>query len=226
MEGLFKIDAIVGVMFVFCTCSSSSADSSLATTAAKITLTTSKARSTGVPKPNSWYNYRRINVGPVANVSSTPVTLFDCVKPYDLRRSHKNVHFEWDYRCQTQPKPGACRSSSSVQRYYYDAQTDSCKSFAFTGCQNDGNANNFQTELQCIRHCKGSNEMTLRETKKLTYCKLQPNVGICLGLVERYYYDVEAKDCKSFMYGGCGGNQNRFDSYDLCIKRCKHEAGI
>ncbi|KAH9627841.1 hypothetical protein HF086_001737, partial [Spodoptera exigua] len=39
----------------------------------------------------------------------------------------------------------------------------------------------------------------------------------------RYYYDVNANECKVFIYGGCGGNQNRFQTHSLCMERCTED---
>ena len=36
-------------------------------------------------------------------------------------------------------------------------------------------------------------------------CNLQPDPGPCRALFTKYYYDKEAKQCKSFTYGGCDG---------------------
>ncbi|KAJ8730191.1 hypothetical protein PYW07_017229 [Mythimna separata] len=215
MEGLLNIILTI-VVIVFCAFYSSSVES--------ITLTTSKARSTGLPKPNSWYNnYRRINLEPVVNLNSTPYDLLPVSGP----QRRNNLHFEWDYWCQSQPKKGDCTAMRAkekkrfkIQKYYYNAQTDSCQTFIYAGC--GGNKNNFQSKIECQRRCKSSNEVTLRDTVRSTYCDLQPNNGVCFEFVKRYYYDVRSKDCKTFIFGGCGGNQNRFDSYELCLKRCKH----
>ena len=53
-------------------------------------------------------------------------------------------------------------------------------------------------------------------------CKMQPETGDCRALIQRYYYDVKAEDCKKFQYGGCGGNRNNFKTIEDCRKKCLH----
>lgn len=35
-----------------------------------------------------------------------------------------------------------------------------------------------------------------------------------------YYYDKKTKECHSFLYGGCKGNENRFSTLKICEQRC------
>ncbi|CAB3253550.1 unnamed protein product [Arctia plantaginis] len=66
----------------------------------------------------------------------------------------------------------------------------------------------------------GTTYVALKETSRTSFCGLQPSAGLCLALSERFYYDVNAGHCKKFVYGGCGGNQNRFTSREQCDSRC------
>lgn len=52
-------------------------------------------------------------------------------------------------------------------------------------------------------------------------CTELPSTGICRDSFTKWYYDPFQKDCKRFNYGGCGGNENRFDSQEACIKFCR-----
>ncbi|CAB3224014.1 unnamed protein product [Arctia plantaginis] len=124
--------------------------------------------------------------------------------------------WQWDTWCQLQPKIGNC--SEVLATYYYDAQLDQCRTFGYSGCS--GNHNNFRTLVECERHCKGTTYVALKETSRTSFCGLQPSAGLCLALSERFYYDVNAGHCKKFVYGGCGGNQNRFTSREQCDNRC------
>jgi len=51
-------------------------------------------------------------------------------------------------------------------------------------------------------------------------CELQAVTGPCKQNLPRYYYDVDARACKEFTYGGCEGNQNRFLTSKDCEAKC------
>ncbi|VDN07586.1 unnamed protein product [Thelazia callipaeda] len=50
-------------------------------------------------------------------------------------------------------------------------------------------------------------------------CNHYPDRGTCedRGFVTKWYYDRYAHRCREFYYGGCEGNENRFDSLQVCI---------
>lgn len=37
----------------------------------------------------------------------------------------------------------------------------------------------------------------------------------------KYYYDSAAQMCLQFFWGGCGGNANRFETYEQCKVACE-----
>ena len=45
--------------------------------------------------------------------------------------------------------------------------------------------------------------------------------GRCKAYFERFYHDKATKECKPFVYGGCGGNKNNFKTLEECQKNCK-----
>jgi hypothetical protein len=39
--------------------------------------------------------------------------------------------------------------------------------------------------------------------------------------VTRYYYDFKSSTCKKFIYSGCFGNANNFETVEECENRCQ-----
>ena len=61
--------------------------------------------------------------------------------------------------------------------------------------------------------------------KKLSNCSIGacvlPRVsGPCEGYYPLWYYDKERKGCAQFVYGGCLGNANRFETREDCENTC------
>lgn len=52
-------------------------------------------------------------------------------------------------------------------------------------------------------------------------CKLSKLEGNCTNRVERYFYDEASQRCSMFSYSGCNGNENNFETQDLCEKTCR-----
>ena len=51
-------------------------------------------------------------------------------------------------------------------------------------------------------------------------CNLPRVVGPCTASVPSWYHDAETGSCKSFIYGGCLGNNNRHGSREECEEMC------
>ena len=57
-------------------------------------------------------------------------------------------------------------------------------------------------------------------TKDIDVCVLEPEAGNCRGSFLRYFYNKFTGRCELFVYGGCGGNGNRFVDIHICKKTC------
>lgn len=56
----------------------------------------------------------------------------------------------------------------------------------------------------------------------LEICRLPVDKGPCEGgYHRRWYFDNERGECIPFIYTGCGGNFNRFRSFQSCLDTCK-----
>lgn len=53
-------------------------------------------------------------------------------------------------------------------------------------------------------------------------CLLPRDTGPCRGIMPKWHYDWKTKQCQEFTYGGCQGNDNRFESKEACEMKC-HE---
>ena len=53
-------------------------------------------------------------------------------------------------------------------------------------------------------------------------CLLRPRPGPCHHyLPQFYYYNADLAGCFTFIYGGCGGNRNRFSTKEACENHCR-----
>ena len=51
-------------------------------------------------------------------------------------------------------------------------------------------------------------------------CQLPILGGSCMAYFPSYGYSAETGRCESFVYGGCDGNDNRFETLDECLAAC------
>ena len=60
---------------------------------------------------------------------------------------------------------------------------------------------------------------------KVDICRLAMSEGSCSNHTDRWYFDHEANECKTFVFKGCNGNENNFETRDKCESQCNGKKG-
>ncbi|XP_051972876.1 boophilin-H2 [Xyrauchen texanus] len=108
-----------------------------------------------------------------------------------------------------------------LYRFYFDPQLEICTPFFYKG--QGGNNNNFGSDKECMKACSSKyNEIYPSDDD---VCSLEQDLGSCFGIIPKYYYDSAEKNCRMFLYRGCQGNGNRFDTREECQKMCQARPG-
>lgn len=89
-----------------------------------------------------------------------------------------------------------------------------------------GNPNNFVTIQECEAKCKDGNIDEHEEKDEDAEffelaCKPTPERGWCKGFEERWFFNVTSGTCQTFIYRGCGGNDNNYETQHECEITCK-----
>ena len=58
------------------------------------------------------------------------------------------------------------------------------------------------------------------------HCELEIESGSCEAYVPKFGFDKSSGKCKEFIYGGCEGNANHFESKLECEITCQDFSGI
>ncbi|GBP58336.1 Papilin [Eumeta japonica] len=124
--------------------------------------------------------------------------------------------------CRYDLDAGPC--TQQVPKFYWDAALRSCAPFTYGGCH--GGPNRFSSLLECREVCEPPDSFGLYANGLCPCppkdpCALSTDPGSCSGYFIKWYFDATRQSCNRFVYGGCGGNDNRFDTLEECEGRCK-----
>ncbi|GIY07736.1 papilin [Caerostris darwini] len=135
---------------------------------------------------------------------------------FKTRKECETSCFQAQDVCSLAVVQGPCHGSFT--QWYYDKEKEDCLEFTFTGCQ--GNANRFNSKESCYQICRKEKLATPAPAASDDVCILPQEPGPCLGYYRMWFYDNLDNICKSFVYGGCEGNGNRFEKRTDCETSC------
>uniref|UniRef100_W5LA85 WAP, Kazal, immunoglobulin, Kunitz and NTR domain-containing protein 2 n=1 Tax=Astyanax mexicanus TaxID=7994 RepID=W5LA85_ASTMX len=135
-------------------------------------------------------------------------TLFVVQKEVEVEREKlKNSTRFPAEECLKVPDSGDC--GGAKLSWYYDSKRNSCFPFTYGNC--DGNRNHFDTFESCLLSCQG--ELAVP-------CSLPSLQGPCKAYEPRWAYSITLGQCQPFIYGGCEGNENNFETRETCEDSC------
>ncbi|XP_063154167.1 papilin-like [Candoia aspera] len=135
----------------------------------------------------------------------------NCTGDWDC---NSGVHIPWKKCCHSgdrklcleaaEEHPGVCPRKTVVQTF------TTCNS----SCSDDRDCP--LTEKCCFSGCSRGCLPSVCSDR----CQLPSDQGSCSQHLERYYYSPAEKKCVPFVYHGCGGNRNNFETRSQCEKAC------
>ncbi|XP_066522640.1 WAP, Kazal, immunoglobulin, Kunitz and NTR domain-containing protein 2 [Hoplias malabaricus] len=109
--------------------------------------------------------------------------------------------------CLKVPDSGNC--GEEKLSWYYDSKRNSCFTFTYGNCH--GNQNHFNTFESCMLSCQG---------ELAAPCNLPSLQGPCKAYEPRWAYSGALGQCQPFIFSGCGGNENNFETREACEDSC------
>ncbi|XP_042890911.1 kielin/chordin-like protein [Penaeus japonicus] len=118
------------------------------------------------------------------------------------------------------PDVESCGGFESL--WTFDSADGRCVEIVYGGC--GGTENLFETKSDCEAKCTASRaSQGSRRTlagRQQDKCQLELNSGPCFGLFYRYGYNSANGRCEQFVFGGCAGNANNFETPQECQQQC------
>ncbi|KAF3852985.1 hypothetical protein F7725_013673 [Dissostichus mawsoni] len=118
------------------------------------------------------------------------------------------------------PQVGSCRAS--FPRFFYNVSSQICSHFLFGGCH--GNRNNFLTKGG-VRRAGGvtvtlSSSSTEMSAEHFAALRGRSGGGSLQSGISELVLQRETGSCQTFIYGGCQGNKNNYETKQHCMDTC------
>ncbi|XP_028845526.1 WAP, Kazal, immunoglobulin, Kunitz and NTR domain-containing protein 2 [Denticeps clupeoides] len=111
--------------------------------------------------------------------------------------------------CLVPPDAEDCGEEKSS--WHYDGRRDDCFTFADGTCSKS--RNRFDSYEICMLSC---------HPEPVAPCALPRQQGPCKAYEPRWAFSAAARQCQPFVYGGCGGNENNFETKEACEDACPY----
>ena len=110
-------------------------------------------------------------------------------------------------------------NSCDGNRFVYNAANQRCE----RSCQGD-----FASLKECHERCGSSGSKSGHVRQRLCFEGAIKNNGpnLCRAAFLKYTFDPKTLDCKKYIYGGCNGGDNLFETAAECLQACTYSHGV
>ncbi|XP_064164868.1 boophilin-G2 isoform X1 [Anguilla rostrata] len=106
-------------------------------------------------------------------------------------------------------------------KFYYSKEKKVCEPFHYKGI--GGNDNRFNSDMECMEACSENYATAYPDGAEV--CELPEDYGRCKGRLLKFSFNAKEGMCRAFLYSGCGGNGNRFETREKCLQTCQAKSG-